>query len=89
MSEIVQRLPASFGRDHTGASVPSQNLCGLDVEQMRCAESLVGGKNPLTHPLGGCRLQQNFQDGRRIHYDQRLIRSARTAAAGAGRGCTG
>jgi hypothetical protein len=34
-------------------------------------------------------LQQDLEDGRRVHDDQRLILSARTAAAGASLGCTG
>jgi hypothetical protein len=43
----------------------------------------------LTYPRrGGC-LEENFEDRRGIYDDQRLILSARTAAAGAGRGCTG
>jgi hypothetical protein len=89
IGEIAQRLTAPFGRDQAQTDVPAQNRRRFNVEQVRCAEDLVRRENPLTYTSGcGC-LQQNFKDGRRIHDDQRLILSARTAAAGASLGWTG
>jgi hypothetical protein len=52
-------------------------------------QRLAGGKEDAAHALGRRRLKENFKNRGSVYNDQRLFLSARTAAAGAGCGCTG
>jgi hypothetical protein len=89
VSQVVERLATAIGADVARANVAPQHLRNFEIEKVRGTKGLAGIENPLADPRRGCGLKENFEDRRGIYDDQRFILSARTAAAGAGRGCTG
>lgn len=56
---------------------------------MRCMQRFAGNEDKVVYMLGFRRLKENFQDRGSVNDDQWLFLSARMAAAGEGRGCTG
>jgi hypothetical protein len=89
ISEIDQRLRASFGGDASRAHVAAQNLRDFQVNQMRSMQRLVGGEDESVYELRGRRLEKNLEKRGSVDDNQRPSLSARTAAAGAVRGRTG
>lgn len=56
---------------------------------MRSMECFIGREDEPAHALSRRRLKKNLENDRSVGDDQWLFLSARTAAAGAGRGRTG
>lgn len=56
---------------------------------MRRMQRFAANEDKAVYLLGCRRLKENFQDRGSVNDDQRLFLSARMAAAGEGRGCTG
>jgi|SRR5271156_6326868 hypothetical protein len=88
IEKIAESFAAAVSGDAGCAHVAAQNLRDLQVKQMRSMQRLTGGKQDTAHTPSCRRLQKNFKNRGSVYNDQRPFLSARTAAAGAGRGCT-
>jgi hypothetical protein len=86
--EIRERLSGPVGGDHSRAKVAAQDLGDFNIQEVRSMQGLAGSKNTLAHTWCNRRLQENLQDCGSVYDNQRFFLSARTAAAGAGRGRT-
>ncbi len=89
IGEIDKSFGAPLSGDDGRAYVAAQNLCDFQVDEMRGVQRLVGGKDEAAHTRSCGRLEEDLKNRGSIDDDQRLFLSARTAAAGAGRGRTG
>jgi hypothetical protein len=89
IEEIGDRFGSPFSGDNGRAHVAAQNLRDFQVDEVRGMQRLVGGKDEAAHTRSFGRLEKNLKDRGSVDDDQRLFLSARTAAAGAGRGRTG
>ena len=89
IDEICERFGTSISGQDGCADVAAQNLRDFQVDQMRSMQGLVGGKDEAVHAPSRRRLEENLENRGSVNDNQRLFLSARTAAAGAGRGRTG
>src|SRR5580692_3104087 len=89
LRQVVERLATAVNRDRMLADISADDLREFHINQVGRTNRLAPRENSLTNTSCGTGLQQDFEERRRVDDDQRLILSARTAAAGVGRGCTG
>jgi len=89
VGEIGESLCASFGGDDGRAHVAVQDLRDFQIDQVRSVQRLAGGEEKAAHMPSRGRLEENLENRGGVDDDQQLFLSARTAAAGAGRGRTG
>jgi len=89
IEEIGESRGAPFSGDDGGAHVAAENLGDFQVNEMGSMQRLIGGENDAVYRPSCRRLQENLKNRGSVNNDQRLFLSARTAAAGAGWGCTG
>jgi hypothetical protein len=83
-----ESLGALLGRDDGRANVAAQDLSDFDVQKVGDVQHLARGKNEAAHARRRSGLGKDFKNCLSGHHDQRFFLSARTAAAGAGRGRT-
>jgi len=88
IDEIAESFGTPFSGDDGAAHVSPQDLRDFDVDKVRSMQRLIGGEDEWVDTPSCGRLQQNFKKRGSIDNDQRLFLSARTSAAGAGRGRT-
>ncbi len=89
INEHTKRLRTAIGRDDARYHKALENLRHLQIDQMRRMQRLPRGKDKALDAAGRRCLEQDFKNRRSVDDDQRLFLSARTAAAGDGRGRTG
>ena len=89
IDEITESFGTPFRGDDAGAHIASQDLRDLQVDQMGSMQRLVTGEDDAVYTSSGRRLEKNLKNRGSVDNNQRLCLSARTAAAGAGRGRTG
>src|SRR5207247_1083992 len=69
--------------------VASQHLRDLEIDEMRGVQRLPRGRDPPCNHDARRGAQQELEERGCVEHDHRRSRSARTAAAGRGRGATG
>jgi len=89
IGKIGEGFGASFRGDDGRAHVAAQNLRHFEIDQVRRMERLADSEDQLVYMPGCGRSKENFQNSGSVDNDQRLSLSARTAAAGTGRGRIG
>ena len=89
IDQIAESFGAPLCGDDGKAHVAPQNLRDFQVDKMRSVQGLVGGKDEPIYTVSRRRLEKNLKNRGSVDDDQRRFLSARTAAAGAGRGRTG
>ncbi len=77
-SVVIERLMGARGRNLLKMRQPAQNLNHLEIQQMRCMQTLVRIKRAKLNPFPKLGAQYEFDGCRSINHDQRLSRSART-----------
>ncbi len=88
IDEIGESFGAPIRGDDGCPHVAAQDLGDFQVDQMRGVQGLVSGKNEAVHTASRGSLEKDLEYRGRVDDNQRLFLSARTAAAGAGRGRT-